>query len=118
MTLFNYSGNVLNGPYKKYFGGSIKTGDKDNGKYEKYDQSKSQMEYVHELDEYGTYVNGKLDGEFKTGLFNTENHAEGFYSDGMQVGEWKYFDKYGKLVLHEKYNEDGELIYQKPKMKE
>jgi len=117
ITLFTYENDVLNGPFKKYFAGSVQVGDRENGKYEKFDTAKWVMEYMHELDEYGTYVNGKLDGEFKTGLFNTENHAEGFYKDGIMVGEWKYYNKYGKLVLHEKYNDDGELIYQKPKLK-
>jgi antitoxin component YwqK of YwqJK toxin-antitoxin module len=118
MTIFNYRDDVLHGPYRKYAGDNVKVGDRDNGKYEKFDAKKSRREYMYELDEYGTYVNGKLDGEFKTGLFNTESHAEGFYKDGVQVGEWKYYDKYGKLVLHEKYNDDGELIYQKPKLGE
>jgi antitoxin component YwqK of YwqJK toxin-antitoxin module len=118
ITMFNYKDDILDGPYKKYFAGSIQVGDKFNGKYEKFDTSKWAQEYMHELDEFGTYVNGKLDGEFKTGLFNTENHAEGFYKDGIMVGEWKYFNRYGKLVLHEKYDDDGVLIYQKPKLKE
>jgi antitoxin component YwqK of YwqJK toxin-antitoxin module len=118
ITIFNYKDDVLNGPYRKYVDENVKVGDRDNGKYEQFDPKKSAREYMHELDEYGTYVNGKLDGEFKTGLFNTENHAEGFYKNGVMVGEWKYYDKYGKLVLHEKYNDDGELIYQKPKLGE
>jgi antitoxin component YwqK of YwqJK toxin-antitoxin module len=118
ITIYNYRDDVLNGPYKKYVDENVKVGDRDNGKYEQFDPKKSTREYMHELDEYGTYVNGKLDGEFKTGLFNTENHAEGFYKNGIMVGEWKYYDKYGKLVLHEKYNDDGELIYQKPKLGE
>ncbi len=107
ITMYNYSEDVLNGPYKKYFkvgeagsaGGSITALD------------------MYQLDEYGTYVNGRLDGEFKTGLINRDSHAEGFYKDGMMAGEWKYYDANDKLVLHEKYDDNGMLIYQKPRLK-
>ena len=94
----------------------VEQGDKMNGKNEKFDRSKSSKVYVRVLDEYGTYVDGKLDGEFKTGLYNREAHAEGTYSMGIMVGEWQYFNEDDKLVLLEKYNEAGELIYQKPKL--
>lgn len=116
LTLFNYKNDLLNGPYKKYYSGVVDLGDPDNGKEEKYDPLKSKKTYVRALDEYGTYVDGKLDGEFKTGLYNKANHAEGTYSMGVMVGEWKYYNEDGKLVLHEKYDENGELIYQKPKL--
>jgi antitoxin component YwqK of YwqJK toxin-antitoxin module len=54
ITLFNYKNDVLNGPYKKYFAGSVQVGDRNNGKYEKFDTNKWVMEYMYELDEYGT----------------------------------------------------------------
>ena len=116
LTVYNYKNDLLNGPYFKYYSGVIEKGDKMNGKENKYDPSKSKKEYVRVLDEYGSYVDGKLDGEFKTGLYNREAHAEGTYSNGIMVGEWKYYNEDDKRVLHEKYNEDGELIYQKPKL--
>jgi antitoxin component YwqK of YwqJK toxin-antitoxin module len=121
ITVFNYKDDVLNGPYKKYFAGSEQVGDKGNGRgigtdTSKFDPSKSQSVYEYALDEFGTYVDGKLDGEFKTGLYNRQAHAEGTYKMGVMVGEWKYYDEDDKLVLHEKYNDDGELIYQKPKL--
>jgi antitoxin component YwqK of YwqJK toxin-antitoxin module len=103
LTLFTYKNDLKNGPYIKYFAG-VTT------------DANSNKQYVRQIDEYGNYVDGKLDGEFKTGLYNRAAHAEGTYSMGAQVGEWKYWDEKDKLVLHEKYNEDGELIYQKPKL--
>ncbi len=116
LTVFTYKYDILNGPFRKYFSGVVEQGDKMNGKDEKFDPAKSKKVYVRVLDEYGTYVDGKLDGEFKTGLYNRAAHAEGTYSMGIMVGEWKYWDENDKLVLHEKYNENGELIYQKPKI--
>ncbi|MDP2176270.1 MAG: toxin-antitoxin system YwqK family antitoxin [Bacteroidota bacterium] len=107
ITLMNYINDVLEGPYQKYYAGSMDFGKK----------KKSYKGYVHGLDEVGIYVNGKLNGEFKTGLINRKNRAEGTYKDGVMVGEWKYYNANDKLVLHEKYNENGELIYQKPKLK-
>lgn len=117
LTVFTYKNDILNGPFRKYFSGVVEKGDQMNGKEEKFDPAKSLKVYVRVLDEYGTYVDGKLDGEFKTGLYNREAHAEGTYSMGVMVGEWKYYDENDKLVLHEKYNDDGELIYQKPKIR-
>lgn len=102
----NYENGVLNGPYKKYYTGTQSIGKKKN-KYKGY---------IYGINETGIYVNGLLDGPFKTGLTNKESRAEGTYSNGKMIGEWKYFNAKGKVVLHEKYNEDGELIYQKPKL--
>jgi len=116
LTVYNYKNDLLNGHFKKYYSGVVEQGDKMNGKNEKFDRSKSSKVYVRVLDEYGTYVDGKLDGEFKTGLYNREARAEGTYSMGIMVGEWQYFNEDDKLVLLEKYNEAGELIYQKPKL--
>lgn len=116
LTLYNYKDNIMHGSFKKYYCGDIEIGDKNNGKQEKYDRSKSIKKYIYALDEYGTYNNGKLDGEFKTGLFNRANHAEGTYSNGIRIGEWRYYNDKDNLVLYEKYNDDGELIEQKPKL--
>jgi len=122
ITMFTYKDDVLNGPYKKYFDGFEQVGDKNNGRgvgkdTSRFDPKKYKRVYVSMLDEYGTYVNGKLDGEFKTGLYHREAHAEGTYSMGVMVGEWKYWDENDQLVLHEKYDDEGNLIYQKPKLK-
>lgn len=117
LTIFTYKNDVLNGPYRKYFSGVVEFGKKNNGKKKKYDPKKSDKRFIHGLDEYGTYADGKLDGVFKTGLCNKEFHTEGFYSNGIMVGEWRYFNEKGKVVLYEKYSETGELIEQKPKLK-
>jgi len=116
LTQFTYKNDILNGPYKKYFSGIIDEGDASNGKEEVYDPSKAKKRYVRALDEIGNYTDGKLDGEFKTGLYNKASRAEGTYSMGAMVGEWKYYNEKGKVVLHEKYDDNGELIYQKPKL--
>ena len=118
LTMYSYHNDVLHGPYKKYFSGVIDEGDKNNGKDDVYDPSKAKKRYVRALDEIGNYSEGKLDGEFKTGLYNKANHAEGTYAMGAMIGEWKYYNEKGKVVLHEKYNENGELIYQKPKLQQ
>ena len=118
LTLFNYKDNVMHGEFKKYFCGDVEMGDKMNGKKSTFDRTKSIKRYIYAIDEYGTYNNGKLDGEFKTGLFYRENHAEGTYNNGIRVGEWYYYNDKDALVLYEKYNEDGELIEQKPKLQQ
>lgn len=102
----HYENGVLNGPYMKYYTGTQSIGKKKN-KYKGY---------LYGLNETGSYVNGLLDGPFKTGLTNKESRAEGTYSKGKMVGEWKYYNAKGKVVLHEKYNDESELIYQKPKL--
>lgn len=114
LTEYNYKDDLLNGPYKIYFGGVVEMGKVKKNK--KFNPKKSKKVYVRALDEYGFYKNGKKDSVFFTGLYNKENHVEGQFKDGMMVGEWKYYNAKGKLVLHEKYNEMGELIYQNPKL--
>ena len=116
LTIFNYKNNVYDGEFKKYFCGDVEIGDKMNGKLSTFDRTKSIKKYIYALDEYGTYVNGKLNGQFKTGLYHREAHAEGVFDDGNKIGEWRYFDENDKLVLFEKYNELGELIEQKPQL--
>ncbi len=116
LTVYNYKDDKLNGPYRIYFSGIVEKGDLKNGKKKKYDPSKSNKQYVRALDEYGFYIDGLKDSVFVTGLYRKENHVEGHFSKGVMVGEWKYYNAKGKMVLHEKYNELGELIYQKPKI--
>ncbi len=116
LTMYNYKEDKLHGPYKIYFSGIVEKGDLNNGKKSQYDRRKSNKMYVRALDEYGFFKNGLKDSVFVTGLYRKENHVEGYFSNGMMVGEWKYYNAKGKMVLHEKYNEDGELIYQKPKI--
>lgn len=106
INVLNYEFGKLNGPFKKYYAGTENFGKKKN-KYKGY---------VHGLDETGTYKDGLLNGPYKTGITKKDSRAEGTYSNGKMVGEWKYYNAKGKVVLHEKYNEDGELIYQKPKL--
>jgi uncharacterized protein len=107
MAVMTYQNDVLNGPFQRYFAGSMNFGKK----------KKTYKGYVHGLEEKGNYTNGKLDGAFETGITQRDRYATGFFKDGIMVGEWKYFNEKNKLVLHEKYNDDGELIYQKPKLK-
>lgn len=118
LTVYNYKNDLLNGPYKIYYSGVIDNGDPKNGKKKQYDPKKSDKQYVRALDEYGFYADGKKDSVFVTGLYNKANHVEGHFSKGVMVGEWKYYNEKGKLVLHEKYNDQGELIYQKPKLQQ
>lgn len=116
LTVKTYENDVLNGPFRIYATENIVTPNPNNDNFEKGKKQYSSS-YYHELDEYGTYVNGQLDGVFKSGLYHREKHVEGNYSNGIPVGEWKYYNARGKVVLYELYNEDGELIKQKPKLK-
>ncbi len=112
--VYNFMNDIKEGAYKKYVANNMNI--RKKGLFVKK-KKRIYKGYVKGLDETGFYINGVLDGEFKTGLTNKEYHAEGFYTMGKITGEWKYFDIKGKVVLHEKYDETGELIYQKPKLK-
>lgn len=108
LSMYTFTDNVYDGPFRIYAAEKIMTelGDK-----------KYHADYEHRLDQMGTYKMGKLDGVFKAGLYNRENHVEGVYKEGIMVGEWKYYNADDKLVLYELYNDEGELLKQKPKLK-
>lgn len=112
LTTYTYKNNILDGPYRIYMTQKVDHEKGVDAKGKKIYES----EYFHELEEYGTYKEGKLHGEFKSGLYVREKHVEGHYSNGVMVGEWKYYNAEDKLVLYELYNENGELIKQKPKL--
>ncbi len=111
LTMYTWQGNVLDGPYKIFASEKIDNQLPGDGTKKKYGS-----EYVHALDEYGSYKMGQQDGVFKAGLFYRENHVEGQFDNGVKVGEWKYYNDEEKLVLYELYNANGELIKQKPKL--
>ncbi len=121
---YYFKNDLRHGAYKIYFSGAVADGkepmrkviEKKDGTIQKKDLLLTKRKYIYQLDEYGTYNNGKLDGEFKTGLYNRKAHAEGTYSNGIRVGEWRYFNEKDNLVLYEKYNDNGELLEQKPKL--
>ena len=108
LSMYTFTDNVYDGPFRIYAAEKIMTevGDK-----------RYHADYEHRLDQFGTYKMGKLDGVFKAGLYNRENHVEGFYKEGTMVGEWKYYNVDDKLVLYELYNDEGVLLKQKPKLK-
>ena len=115
LSVYSFKKDTLNGPYMKYFSGVKDFGKKKSNK--PYNPKTSNKQYVRGLDEMGSFTNGLLDGPFKTGLFNKAEHAEGTYANGKMVGEWRYFNEKGKMVLYQKYNDEGELLEQKPKQK-
>lgn len=117
ISIYHFKNDTLHGDYRIYYSGNKNFGDPKNGKKKKFSFKKYDVRYIHGLEEYGSFVDGLKDGIFVTGLVNRENHVEGEFSMGTMVGEWKYFNEKDKLVLHEKYNDQGELIYQKPKLK-
>ena len=116
LSIYHYNNDVLNGPYLKYFSG-VKDFSKPKKKDQPFDPKQLNKQYVRVLDEVGAYKNGQLDGPFKSGLYNTDAHVEGEYSNGVMIGEWHYYNAKGKQVLFEKYNDQGALIEQKPKRK-
>ncbi len=109
ITQYQYKNDTLNGPYKIYYSGGAKTQSSENEK-------KKNIKYVYELNEFGTYKMGKLDGIFKSGLYHRDAHVEGTFSEGIRIGEWYYYNEDDKLVLYEKYSELGELLEQKPRI--
>lgn len=111
LSLYTYKDNILDGPYRIYISQKVDNALDVGGK------KKYSAEYVHSLDEYGSYKMGKQDGVFRTGLYNTENHVEGHFDNGVRVGEWRYYNEDGKQVLYELYDSNGNLIKQKPKLK-
>ncbi len=111
--IINFKDDVMHGEYKRFFNGNVTMYKKG---FLKSKAKRRYKGYVSGLDEIGTYNNGKKHGKFVTGLTNKEYHTEGFYDNGVMVGEWKYFNANGKVVLHEKYDESGEMYYQKPKI--
>jgi antitoxin component YwqK of YwqJK toxin-antitoxin module len=115
LNVYHYENDVLNGPYMKYFSGVKDFGKKKTNK--PFDPKTSNKQYVRGLDEVGAYKNGLIDGPFKSGLFNKAEHVEGEYASGKMVGEWRYYNEKGKMVLYQKYNSEGELLEQKPKQK-
>ena len=44
---------------------------------------------------------------------NGKTKYEGVYRDGKQIGEWKYFNKKGKIRTEEKYNSEGRVVKSK-----
>ncbi len=112
LTMYTYYDNIYNGPYRKYAADKIITPAGVDAKGNK----KYHSAYFHVLDEYGSFNMGKQDGVFKAGLYNRVNHVEGQFKDGVMIGEWHYYNAEDKLVLYELYNENGELIKQKPKL--
>ncbi len=101
LSVYNYKNDKFNGSFRKYA---------ENFKIEDKTIFKSNPTYKLILDEYGFYIDGKLDGIFKAGLYNKEKHVEGTYKNGQRIGEWKYYNKEDKIILIEKYNDDGTLL--------
>lgn len=67
------------------------------------------------------YTNGQLQAELPLDKFG-QNHGQtifyyengktqstGNYLHGLKTGQWKYFDKKGKLISTDKYDENGQV---------
>ncbi|MBI4945934.1 MAG: hypothetical protein HY840_05990 [Bacteroidetes bacterium] len=64
----------------------------------------------HRLIEEGIWTTECFSGKYKSYHNNAVKKSEGMYHCNIKIGNWKYYDKKGKLVKEESYNEDGVLI--------
>jgi antitoxin component YwqK of YwqJK toxin-antitoxin module len=53
---------------------------------------------------------GKYNGQAKYYYQNGQVKTEGTFTRGFFSGEWKNYDKNGKLISKDEYDEDGQLI--------
>ena len=50
-----------------------------------------------------TYVNNKIEGEYKSYYPDGTKEIEGFYHDDLPHSDWKYYDTDGKYLYTRKY---------------
>ena len=58
-----------------------------------------------------TFKRGKLNGEFKLWYDNGNLKSTGLKQDTLQLGEWKEYDKDGKLIGQASFDDHGKLKY-------
>ena len=68
---------------------------------------------ILQIETAGNYVHGSPDGYWRYGQVSNKFRREGVYDLGVKIGEWKYFDDMGDLMLVQTYDQDGNLLKQK-----
>jgi len=81
ITVINYANDLMHGPYISYEDGVVNN--------------------------YGAYVNGKKHGAWRTGLANNYRRTDGSYKNGIEFGEWIYYDIEGKKLMRRVFDEEG-----------
>lgn len=104
LSITNYQNDVLHGSYIKYY---VQTKpETTEGVVTRYEEKRG-------IEVSGNYENGKKDGLWKYGLTSHYQHREGTYDEDKMVGEWKFYDMNGRILMVQWYNEDGEFIKEK-----
>lgn len=107
MTTWKYG--KLNGEYKEWKSKneSVSVGRKKHkGDAHLFTQTRG-------IDVIGNYTDGQPDGFWQYGMFTHYQHREGNYEQGTMVGEWKFYDQNGKLLMRIWYDDDGNNIKEK-----
>lgn len=72
----------------------------------------SGKKYELKIETEGNFVNEAPNGFWKYGQVSNFQRREGNYDLGVKIGEWTYYDKEGKLLLKQWFD-NGELTKQK-----
>ncbi|MFM7764857.1 MAG: hypothetical protein ACKO6I_04285, partial [Sphingomonadales bacterium] len=56
------------------------------------------------------YDDGEKSGYWKHGFSTHYQMREGSYSNGVMVGEWKFYDDKGYILAKQWYNDEGEEV--------
>lgn len=103
------------------FGDTLKITNYKDGKKEGY-FGQFQLKKVQEekitkkfrvVESEGYYKNDLPDGFWEYGKQSCYQHREGAYKMGVKIGEWKYYDHNCKLLLTQKYDQEGLLLEEK-----
>jgi antitoxin component YwqK of YwqJK toxin-antitoxin module len=55
----------------------------------------------------GTYVDDQLDGEFTLYFPDGSTQLKGQYKNGIQIGQWHYFDEQGNEISESEFKVEG-----------
>jgi len=99
---------VRKGPYSSYQG----TGIRDTGSYDKGHKHGEWVNYgivngERRIRKIENYYYGKLDGKFTENWPNQQIQQEGTYENGRKIGEWKLYYSNAKLAGKETYDVYG-----------
>lgn len=104
LSVTNYDNGELHGEYLQYY--SKTTPETDGGIVMAYKDHRG-------VEISGNYNHGKKDGFWKYGLMSHYQHREGEYDDDNMVGEWKFYDTKGRILMIQWYAEDGTFLKEK-----
>jgi antitoxin component YwqK of YwqJK toxin-antitoxin module len=110
LSVMHYKAQVLEGEYRLYY--SKTSAESDQGVVLRYNSNKG-------IEAIGSYSAGKKQGFWKYGLTSNYQHREGNYEDDVMVGEWKFYDLKGRILMVQWYDSEGnitkEKLYKRPR---